>query len=66
MFYQVRIFKSDGKLEKTIESEDLSAKFWDEFYNSENSITLVSNGKTKTPRWVKERLDVEFPVAVGS
>ncbi|PIR01174.1 MAG: hypothetical protein COV66_02895 [Nitrospinae bacterium CG11_big_fil_rev_8_21_14_0_20_45_15] len=66
MFYQVRIFKSDGELEKTIESEELSKKFWDEFYNSENSITLVSNGKTQTPRWVKERLDAEFPVAVES
>jgi len=62
MFYQVRIFSPEGKLADTIESEELSKKFWDEFYKTENNISLVSNGKTQTPRWVKERLDLQFPV----
>ncbi len=66
MFYQVRIFKSDGEIEKTIKSEELSQKFWDDFYNSENNITLVSNGKTQTPRWVKEHLDLKFPENISS
>ncbi|PIQ96943.1 MAG: hypothetical protein COV67_06830 [Nitrospinae bacterium CG11_big_fil_rev_8_21_14_0_20_56_8] len=61
MFHPVKILKPDGTLSKIINSNQLSKMYWDTFKNEEGRVSLVNTGRSRVPRWVKERLDREYP-----
>ncbi|MEE9259421.1 MAG: hypothetical protein V3U37_07730 [Nitrospinaceae bacterium] len=61
MFHEVKIFNSSGEIKKVIPSRELSKLHWDNFQRAEDSISLTTSGATRIPRWVKERLDIEYP-----
>ena len=63
MLYEIRIKKPDGTLKKVISAEEVDKIYWKQFYESENSIGLVTSPKAKVPNWVKQRLDLVFPDA---
>ena len=45
MFYPVRVFNQKGKLKKKIPSKTLSAKYWDNFYNSVHKNIQITSKK---------------------
>ena len=61
MFYEVRVYKTNGKLKKTISQAELSNKHWEKFEKIEGEIGLNSSGTKPVPTWVKAKLDLEFP-----
>lgn len=61
MFYEVRVYKANGKLKKKISSSDLSNKYWEKFEKIEDEIGLNNSGTKPVPSWVKAKLDLEFP-----
>ena len=61
MFYEVRVYKPDGKLKKRISQIELSEKHWEEFEKVEGEIGLNNSGTRPVPAWVKAKLDLEFP-----
>lgn len=61
MFYEVRIYKPNGKLKQKISQTELSEKHWKEFEKVESEIGLNNSGTKPVPAWVKTRLDVEYP-----
>ncbi len=61
MFYEVRVYKPDGKLKKRISQTELSEKHWEEFEKVEGEIGLNNSGTKPVPAWVKAKLDLEFP-----
>lgn len=60
MFHDVKILNPQGKIKKVISKQELSARYWDEFYHAEANKTLNSNGRKQVPSWVKKKLDSEF------
>ncbi len=61
MFFEVRVYRPDGKLKKTISRTKLSKKHWKQFEQTESQISLNSTGMKPVPAWVKHKLDLEFP-----
>ena len=61
MFYEVRVYKKNGKLKQTISGTELHRKHWEEFEKIEGEIGLNSSGTKPVPTWVKAKLDLEFP-----
>jgi len=61
MFFEVRIFKSDGTLKSKVSSTELVGKHWQKFEKIEGDIGLNSSGTKPVPAWVKAKLDLEFP-----
>jgi len=61
MFFEVRIYRPDGKLKKTISQTQLSKGHWNQFEKTESQISLNSTGMKPVPAWVKQKLDLEFP-----
>lgn len=61
MFFEVRVYKPDGKLKKTISCTELSNKHWQHFEKTESKISLNTSGTKPVPAWVKNKLDLEFP-----
>jgi len=61
MFYEVRVYKKNGKLKQTISEIELSQKHWEKFEKIEEEIGLNSSGSKPVPTWVKAKLDLEFP-----
>jgi hypothetical protein len=60
MFHEVRVLSPKGELKEVIPSDNLSDKYWENFEQAENKISLTSTGRGKVPRWVKEKLDMEY------
>ena len=61
MFYEVRVYKTNGKLKQRISEVELSNKHWEKFEKIEGEIGLNSSGTKPVPSWVKAKLDLEFP-----
>jgi hypothetical protein len=61
MFYEVRVYKADGKLKQKISSNELTTNHWDNFAKVEGEIGLNTSGTKPIPGWVKAKLDLEFP-----
>ncbi len=61
MFFEVRVYKADGKLKKTVSRTELTNQYWDRFKQSESEISLNTPGTKPVPAWVKHKLDLEFP-----
>ena len=61
MFYEVRVYKSNGTLKKKVSQTELSEKHWRTFEKIEGEIGLNSTGTKPVPAWVKAKLDLEFP-----
>jgi hypothetical protein len=61
MFFEVRVYRPDGKLKKTISRTELSKGHWKQFEKTESQISLNSPGMKPVPAWVKHKLDLEFP-----
>ena len=61
MFYEVRVYKKNGKLKQTISGTELNHKHWEVFEKIEGEIGLNSSGTNPVPTWVKARSDLEFP-----
>ena len=61
MFHEVKVFSQNGKLKKVVSSHELSQAYWKRFGNSEDKIGLTTTARANVPRWVKDRLDLEFP-----
>ena len=60
MFHEVRVLSPKGDLKEVIPSKNLSEKYWKHFEQAEDQISLTSTGRGKVPKWVKERLDMEY------
>jgi hypothetical protein len=61
MFYEVRVYNSDGTLKNRISQTELSDKHWNKFEKIEGEISLNNSGMKPVPSWVKAKLDIEFP-----
>ena len=61
MFFEVRVYKPDGELKKTISRTELSNQYWERFKRTESEINLNNPGIKPVPAWVKHKLDLEFP-----
>jgi hypothetical protein len=60
MFHEVRVLSPQGQLKEVIPSNNLSQLFWHSFRQAEDKISLTSTGRGKVPRWVKDKLDMEY------
>jgi len=63
MFHEVRVLSPKGEVKEVIPSDNLSDAYWQNFEQAENKISLTSTGRGKVPRWVKEKLDMEYAEA---
>ncbi len=61
MFYEVRVYKSNGNLKKTISRTELTHQYCEQFKQTESQISLNTPGIKPVPAWVKHKLDLEFP-----
>lgn len=61
MFYEVRVYKPNGKLKKTVSRTELSDQYWERYKQTESEISLNNSGTKPVPTWVKQKLDLEFP-----
>ena len=61
MFYEVRVYKANGKLKSKVSQSELTNKYWEKFEKIEGEIGLNNSGKKSVPAWVKAKLDLEFP-----
>jgi hypothetical protein len=61
MFFEVRVYKPNGKFKKKISSTELSIKHWEKFEKIEEGIGLNNFGIKPVSAWVKAKLDLEFP-----
>lgn len=61
MFYEVRVYKPNGKLKKTVSRTELSDQYWERYKQTESEISLNNSGTKPVPAWVKQKLDLEFP-----
>jgi len=60
MLYEVRVMHPNGKIKQVISPRQLSQMYWKNFEKDSSGITIPSNWRATVPRWVRERLDVEF------
>lgn len=61
MFYEVRVYRPDGRLKKKITSTELNENHWNKFEQTESEISLNNPGMKPVPAWVKNKLDLVFP-----
>ncbi len=66
MFYEVRVKDPMGNVKQVITSQELRQAHWKNFKEMEEQNLLTSTGRDRVPRWVKDKLDVEFPDLVSS
>lgn len=60
MLYEVRVMQPNGKIKQVISPRQLSKRYWNNFHKANSGITVPSNWKATVPKWVQDRLDVEF------
>lgn len=60
MFHQVRVLSPSGKVKAIISKAELSRVYWQKFFQSENSYSMVHSHSRPVPSWVRKRLDMEF------
>ncbi len=60
MFHRVRVLSPSGKVNAIISEEELSRVYWEKFFNSENSYSMVQSNSRQVPSWVRKRLDLEY------
>ncbi len=61
MFFEVRVYKPNGKLKKTVSRTELNHQYWEKYRQTESEISLNNPGTKPIPAWVKHKLDLEFP-----
>ena len=61
MFFEVRVYKADGTLKQKISRAELINMHWNNFEKIETEIGLNTFGTKPVPKWVKTKLDLEFP-----
>jgi hypothetical protein len=61
MFYEVKVLDPKGNLKQVISANELRQTHWQNFREMEEKNQLTTTGRARVPRWVKDRLDVEFP-----
>ena len=61
MFYEVRVYKADGRLKQKLSSSELTNLHWNKFEKIEGEIGLNTSGTKPVPGWVKAKLDLGFP-----
>ena len=61
MFHKVNVLNPRGKIKKIISRRELSKMHWKIYYQSEEKISLTTSATPRIPRWVKEKLDLEYP-----
>ncbi len=66
MFFEVRVYKADGRLKKTISQTELHDQHWQAFAKMESAIGLNTPAIKPVPVWVKHKLDLEFPTHLDS
>ncbi|NIV72166.1 hypothetical protein GWN26_07905 [Candidatus Saccharibacteria bacterium] len=64
MFYEVKVFKPNGELKRTISQTELHHNHWNKFEKTESEISLNNSGTKPVPAWVKNKLDLEFPTNI--
>jgi len=62
MFYEVKIYRPDSRLKKTISKKKLTDKHWADFEQAESNIGLLTTAQKPVPAWVKDRLDKIYPM----
>ncbi|KMP11563.1 hypothetical protein UR09_01190 [Candidatus Nitromaritima sp. SCGC AAA799-A02] len=60
MFHEVRIFDPKGNLKRVVSSKKLSKRHWQIYKSSEKQISAQNFSHHAVPKWVKEKLDIEF------
>jgi hypothetical protein len=60
MFHPVRVLNPNGKVKAIISEDELSLVYWDKYFNSEDSYSMVQSSSRQVPTWVKKRLDLEY------
>jgi len=60
MLYEVRVMQPNGKIKQVISPRQLSQRYWNNFEKAHSGITVPCNWKTTVPKWVRDRLDVEY------
>ena len=60
MFHQVRVLSPSGKVKAIISEAELSRVYWEKFFRSEDSYSMVHSNSRPVPSWVRKRLDMEF------
>jgi hypothetical protein len=60
MFHDVKILNPQGEVKKIVSGEELSEKYWNNFYFAEANKTLNTSATKQVPNWVKKKLDMEF------
>ena len=61
MLFEVKIYSPEGELKKVINRTQLSQRHWEKFKNDEEKVTFANNDRPRVPKWIKEKLDLEFP-----
>ncbi len=61
MFYEMKVLDPKGNLKQVISANELRQTHWQNFREMEEKNQLTTTGRERVPRWVKDRLDVEFP-----
>jgi hypothetical protein len=60
MFHPVRVLNPNGKVKAIISEEELSRKYWNQYFNAEDSYNMVQSNSKVVPTWVKKKLDFEY------
>ena len=60
MFHPVRVLNPNGKVKAIISEEELSRKYWNQYFNAEDSYNMVQSNSKVVPTWVKKKLDIEY------
>jgi hypothetical protein len=61
MFFEVRVYKADGRLKQKISSIELTNTHWNKFKKVEEEIGLNTSGTKPVSKGVKAKLDLQFP-----
>ena len=64
MFHPVRVLNPNGKVKAIISEEELSRKYWNQYFNAEDSYNMVQSNSKVVPTWVKKKLDIEYSAFV--
>ena len=60
MFHPVRVLNPNGKVKAIICEDELSQKYWSQYFNAEGSYNMVQSNSKQVPTWVKKKLDMEY------
>ena len=59
MFHPVKVLNAKGNVKAIISEDELSRKYWNQYFNAEDSYNMVQSNSKQVPTWVKKRLDLE-------